>query len=143
MQPFSLIRAAAVAPPATPPTITTFISAFRVNMKVRHEVTAIHPDKKTVSVKNLQTGEEFEESYDKLILSPGAKPTQPRLPGLGLDKLFTLRTVLAHFIVYKSSYIGIKGIHKLFWTLDNCDLHSQFTQVFCQAYPTQASRIRS
>lgn len=71
----------------------SFFSRFRVNMKVRHEVTAIHPDRKTVSVKNLQTGEEFEESYDKLILSPGAKPTQPRLPGVGLDKLFTLRTV--------------------------------------------------
>ena len=71
----------------------SFYSRFRVNMKVRHEVTAIHPDRKTVSVKNLQTGEKFEESYDKLILSPGAKPTQPRLPGVGLDKLFTLRTV--------------------------------------------------
>ena len=71
----------------------SFFSRFRVNMKVRHEVTAIHPDRKTVSVKNLQTGEEFEESYDKLILSPGAKPTQPRLPGVGLEKLFTLRTV--------------------------------------------------
>ena len=71
----------------------SFFSRFRVNMKVCHEVTAIHPDKKTVSVKNLQTGEKFEESYDKLILSPGAKPTQPRLPGVGLDKLFTLRTV--------------------------------------------------
>ena len=71
----------------------SFFSRFRVNMKVRHEVTAIHPEEKTVSVKNLETGEEFEESYDKLILSPGAKPTQPRLPGVGLDKLFTLRTV--------------------------------------------------
>ena len=71
----------------------SFFSRFRVNMKVRHEVTAIHPEEKTVSVKNLETGEEFEESYDKLILSPGAKPTQPRLPGVGLNKLFTLRTV--------------------------------------------------
>ena len=71
----------------------SFFTRFRVNMKVRHEVTAIHPDKKTVSVKNLETGEEFEESYDKLLLSPGAKPTQPRLPGVGLDRLFTLRTV--------------------------------------------------
>ena len=42
---------------------------------------------------NLETGETFEESYDKLLLSPGARPTQPRLPGVGLDKLFTLRTV--------------------------------------------------
>ena len=71
----------------------SFFSRFRVEMKVRHEVTAIHPDKKTVSVTNLETGEAFEESYDKLILSPGAKPTQPRLPGVGLDRLFTLRTV--------------------------------------------------
>ena len=71
----------------------SFFSRFRVNMKVRHEVTAIHPERKTVSVKNLETDEVFEESYDKLILSPGAKPTQPRLPGVGIDKLFTLRTV--------------------------------------------------
>lgn len=71
----------------------SFFSRFHVNMKVRHEVTAIHPEKKEVTVKNLETGEEFEESYDKLILSPGAKPTQPRLPGVGLNKLFTLRTV--------------------------------------------------
>ncbi|MED9968370.1 MAG: FAD-dependent oxidoreductase [Blautia sp.] len=71
----------------------SFFTRFRVTMKVCHEVTALHPDRKTVSVKNLETGEEFEESYDKLILSPGAKPTQPRLPGVGLEKLFTLRTV--------------------------------------------------
>lgn len=71
----------------------SFFSRFRVNMKVRHEVTALHPEKHTVSVKNLKTGEEFEESYDKLILSPGAKPTQPPVPGTDLEKLFTLRTV--------------------------------------------------
>jgi len=71
----------------------SFFSRFRINMKVRHEVTAIHPDRKSVSVKNLESGEEFEAHYDKLILSPGAKPTQPRLPGVGIDKLFTLRTV--------------------------------------------------
>ena len=71
----------------------SFFSRFRVTMKVRHEVTAIHPERKTVSVKNLETGELFEESYDKLLLSPGAKPTQPRLPGLGSEKIFTLRTV--------------------------------------------------
>ena len=71
----------------------SFFSRFRVNMKVRHEVTALHPEKHTVSVKNLKTGEEFEESYDKLILSPGAKPAQPPVPGTDLKKLFTLRTV--------------------------------------------------
>ena len=71
----------------------SFFSRFRVSMKVRHEVNAIHPERKSVSVRNLETGEEFEEQYDKLLLSPGAKPTQPRLPGVGLNKLFTLRTV--------------------------------------------------
>ena len=71
----------------------SFFSRFRINMKVHHEVTAIHPDQKTISVRNSKTGEEFEESYDKLILSPGAKPTQPRLPGVGIEKVFTLRTV--------------------------------------------------
>lgn len=71
----------------------SFLSRFRVTMKVCHEVTAIHPEQKTVSVKNLETGEIFEESYDKLLLSPGARPTQPKLPGVGLDRVFTLRTV--------------------------------------------------
>jgi len=71
----------------------SFYTRFRVDMKVRHEVTAIHPGRKTVTVINLETGEEFEENYDKLILSPGAKPTQPRFPGASLDKVFTLRTV--------------------------------------------------
>lgn len=71
----------------------SFFSRFRINMKVHHEVTAIHPNQKKISVRNLETGEEFEESYDKLLLSPGAKPTQPRLPGVGIKKVFTLRTV--------------------------------------------------
>ena len=59
-----------------------FFSRFRISMKVRHEVTAIHPEKKAVSVTNLETGEAFEESYDKLLLSPGAKPAQPRQGGV-------------------------------------------------------------
>jgi len=71
----------------------SFYDRFRIHMKVHHEVTAIHPDRKTVSVKNLQTGEAFEENYDKLLLSPGAKPVWPGLPGMDSDKLFTLRTV--------------------------------------------------
>lgn len=79
----------------------SFFSRFRIDMKVHHEVTAIHPDKKAVSVKDLETGKEFEESYDKLILSPGAKPTQPRLPGVGIQKLFTLRTVEDTFRIKK------------------------------------------
>lgn len=71
----------------------SFYSRFRVNIKVRHEVIAIHPDRKTVSVRNLENGKEFEEDYDKLILSPGARPTRPRLPGIDMEKVFTLRSI--------------------------------------------------
>jgi len=71
----------------------SFFSRFRINVFVSHEVTAIHPEQKTISVKNINTGEEFEEKYDKLLLSPGAKPTTPNLPGMNLENLFTLRTV--------------------------------------------------
>ena len=71
----------------------SFYRRFHIHMKVHHEVIAIHPGKKTVSVKNLETGNVFEESYDKLLLSPGAKPVWPNLPGLESKKLFTLRTV--------------------------------------------------
>lgn len=71
----------------------SFFRRFRVDMKVRHEVVAIHPEKKAVTVRNLDTDTEFEENYDKLILSPGAKPTQPDMPGVGIENVFTLRTV--------------------------------------------------
>ncbi|MBR5261298.1 MAG: FAD-dependent oxidoreductase, partial [Oscillospiraceae bacterium] len=71
----------------------SFHSRFRVDMRVHHEVIAINAEAKTVTVKNLESGEIFEESYDKLVLSPGAKPTQPRIPGASTDKVFTLRTV--------------------------------------------------
>lgn len=78
----------------------SFWERFRVEMKVRHEVTAIYPEQKTVTVRNLETGAVFEESYDKLLLSPGARPTQPDLPGIGLDRLFTLRTVEDTFRIH-------------------------------------------
>lgn len=70
-----------------------FNSRFRVDVKVHHEVIDIHPQNKKVSVMNLKSGEVFQENYDKLVLSPGAKPAQPRMSGIGIDKLFTLRTV--------------------------------------------------
>ena len=71
----------------------SFFSRFQITMKVRHEVTAIHAERNVVSVKNLETGAEFEERYDKLLLSPGAKPSLPTVPGTDIDRLFTLRTV--------------------------------------------------
>lgn len=77
----------------------SFFRRFRVDVKVRHEVIAIHPQKKTVAVRNLETGEEFEESYDKLLLAPGAKPVVPNMPGVNAKRLFTLRTVEDTFAI--------------------------------------------
>ncbi len=71
----------------------SFYNRFHITIKVHHEVIQIHTDQQRVSVKNLETGEVFMESYDKLLLSPGAKPTQPTMPGVRIDRLFTLRTV--------------------------------------------------
>lgn len=70
-----------------------FSSRFRIDVRVRHEVTAIFPSKKQVTVKALDTGEVFEESYDKLILAPGARPVRPPIPGIDNGRIFTLRTV--------------------------------------------------
>ena len=71
----------------------SFWRRFRVKMNVHHEVTAIHPDSKTVTVKNLENGKTLTESYDKLVLSPGAKPIKPGFDGIDSDKIFALRTV--------------------------------------------------
>ena len=71
----------------------SFWDRFRVDVRVRHEVTAIHTGKKTVTVRGFDTGKTYEEHYDKLILSPGAKPTQPNMPGADSKNIFTLRTI--------------------------------------------------
>ena len=71
----------------------SFWKRFRVKVNVNHEVTAIHPENKTITVKNLENGAIFTESYNKLILSPGAKPINPGFDGINNDKIFTLRTV--------------------------------------------------
>ncbi|MBQ2701017.1 MAG: FAD-dependent oxidoreductase [Clostridia bacterium] len=71
----------------------SFFSRFRINAKVRHEVIAIDRMKRQVTVKDLSSGQVFEERYDKLLLSPGAKAVIPPLPGINSPRLFTLRTV--------------------------------------------------
>lgn len=71
----------------------SFWNRFRIRVKTRHEVLAIDPAAKTVTVKDLSTGKTLTESYDKLVLSPGAMPTRPPLPGIDSEKIFSLRTV--------------------------------------------------
>ncbi len=66
---------------------------YGIDVFVRHEVIKIEPSQKKILVKKLESGEEFEDSYDFLVLSPGASPIKPKIPGIESEKIFTLRTV--------------------------------------------------
>lgn len=70
-----------------------FHDRFRIGVQVHHEIVAIHRKTKTVTVKNLLSGESFEDRYDALVLSPGAAPLKPELPGLDLPGVFTVRSI--------------------------------------------------
>ena len=74
-------------------TVNGFTSRFRIDIRTRQEVTRLIPDQKQVEVKNLANGETYLESYDKLVLSPGAEPLRPRIPGIEDRRIFTLRNV--------------------------------------------------
>ncbi len=65
---------------------------FNIKVKTLSEVTKINPSAKTVTVKTVG-GKEYTESYDKLLLSPGASPVRPPLPGIDSEGIFTLRNV--------------------------------------------------
>lgn len=71
----------------------SFFRRFQIDVRVKQEVTDIDAGKKLVKIRNLESGQVYEESYDKLLLSPGAKPVMPDLPGINNDRIFTLRTV--------------------------------------------------
>lgn len=74
-------------------TASSFARRFNVDVRVRSEVTAIDAAAKTITVVNLRTGDEYYESYDKLVLSPGANPIVPPFEGIGMDGIFTIRNV--------------------------------------------------
>jgi len=71
----------------------SFNARFNVEVRVNAEVVAINRKAKTVTVKNVVTGESYDESYDKLVLSPGAEPVRPPLSGIDTEGIFTLRNV--------------------------------------------------
>ena len=70
-----------------------FLRSFNIDVRIRQEVTTIDRDNKQLQVRSLDTGEEYSESYDKLVLSPGAEPVRPPIPGINDEAIFTLRSV--------------------------------------------------
>ncbi|MGO8690089.1 MAG: FAD-dependent oxidoreductase [Thermoguttaceae bacterium] len=66
---------------------------FRLDVRTRSSVEAIDRAAKKIRVRDLATGREYEETYDKLILAPGAAPLRPAIPGVDLPGIFTLRNL--------------------------------------------------
>lgn len=71
----------------------SFGARFNIDVRIFSEVVSIASDQKSVRIKNVQTGEVYEERYDKLVLSPGASPVKPPIPGINEGHIFTLRNV--------------------------------------------------
>jgi len=74
-------------------TPNSFKARLNIDVRVFSEVTSIDRKAKSITVKNIKTGEEYIESYDKLILSPGAEPIKPSIEGINSSKVFTLRNI--------------------------------------------------
>ena len=70
-----------------------FREHFAIDVRTNCEAISISPKKKTVDLRNVKTGEVTTESYDKLVLSPGAPSVHPPLPGIDLPGIFHVRTV--------------------------------------------------
>ncbi|MCO5233613.1 MAG: CoA-disulfide reductase [Chitinophagales bacterium] len=98
---------------------------YRLDVRVLSEVINIDIEKKEISVRDLKTNNEYVESYDKLLLSPGAEPIRPPFEGINSDKIFTLRNVpdvdkivekvqkAQSFVVVGGGFIGLEVAENL------------------------------
>lgn len=104
----------------------TLAETLNLDVRIGHEVIAIDRAGKSITVRNLDTGEEYPEHYDKLVLCPGAKPIRPPLPGIAHPRIFTLRNIEdmdvikavvdnshEHAVVIGAGYIGIEMAENL------------------------------
>lgn len=106
-----------------------FRERFRIDVRVRTEVTAVDAARRVVTVKDLSSGEEREVPYDALVIATGASPLRPPFPGVDLPRVFTIRTVPdttrlravleearpAHAVVVGAGFIGVEmteNLHK-------------------------------
>lgn len=111
-------------------TAASFRQRFNINVKVQSEVLSIDRQAKKITAKNLLDGTVYEEYYDKLVLSPGAEPVRPPLPGIDIEGIFTLRNVAdtdrikawadvrrtGHAVVIGGGFIGLEmaeNLHQL------------------------------
>ena len=91
-------------------TAAAFHRRFDIDVRTMTEVTAIDRASKTVTALNRISGETYTESYDKLVLSPGAEPVRPPLPGIALPGIFTLRNVADTDLI--KAYVQRKDVQR-------------------------------
>lgn len=128
---------------------------FRIDVRTFSEVTAVHPERKTVTVRSKDRGE-YEESYDALILSPGAKPLRPPIPGINdVPELYTLRNLadtdrirqratekgVRRAVVVGGGFIGIEMAENLRELGLDVDLVEAAPQVMAPLDPDMARMI--
>lgn len=93
----------------------SFKKRFDVEVRVFNEVISIDAIHKTLRVKNLLTGDSYKETYDKLLLSPGAAPVKPPIPGINNPHVFTLRNIadmdaiIAALAAHKPQHVTVVG----------------------------------
>ncbi len=116
-------------------TVAGFSQRFNVDIRNFSEAIGLDTKLKRVLVKNVKTGEEYWESYDKIVLSPGAKPIRPNMPGIDLPHVFTLRNIpdtyaikdyvdthqVKNAVVVGGGYIGIEMAENLHHI--GCNVH--------------------
>ncbi len=104
-----------------------FKSRYDIDVRVLSEVIMIHPDRKSVTVREVNTGKSYVEGYDKLIVSTGASPIKPNLKGVDDERIFTLRNMpdmdrikeavtcegIASAVVVGAGFIGLEMAENL------------------------------
>ncbi|MGO2118921.1 MAG: NAD(P)/FAD-dependent oxidoreductase [Fusobacterium sp.] len=102
-----------------------FIKQYNIEARINNEVVSIDRDSKNIRVKNNLTGEEYNESYDKLILSPGAKPIVPNIPGIEKINHFSIRNVTdidnLNKFIKSSNSVNISVIGGGFIGVETCE----------------------
>ena len=100
---------------------------FNIDVRVENEVIAIDREKTEIEVRNLKTGAVYREGYDALVLSPGALPIRPPLPGISFPGIFCLRTIpdsrqirewiverdVKHAVVVGGGFVGLEMTENL------------------------------
>jgi NADPH-dependent 2,4-dienoyl-CoA reductase/sulfur reductase-like enzyme/rhodanese-related sulfurtransferase len=134
-----------------------FRDRFAVEVRTRHEVTAVDRARRIITVTDLRTGDVREEAYDALVLSPGASPIRPPMPGIDLPGIFAVRTIpdtvrirrwmterrAHHALVVGGGFIGLEMVENLVHRGLEVTVLEKLPQVMPPLDPEMAAPVRA